>query len=207
MITYVEGDATSTLREVIDEYTLIYNMPNDEYRRNAFIHFMFTYTGDTGTMSAGMPYVVGNNGNSSMETAFTNESVKLMNTGIAGAMSSADPAKIEDLVTSYGIHFVMYIGDVASNDIAYGSNVYIQSDNKSTDPNGNHNLYNKVINPLTGETYFDMLFDEVYPASSGEIYTSNTGYADEEERLITESQQTNTVTKYTTKINATKASI
>ncbi len=207
IIKYVENGDTATLSEVLHDYSIIYNMPNDQYRREAFINFMFTYTGDTGTMSAGMPYVVGNNGHSAMETAFTNESVKLMETGVAGAMTSYDLTNVEDIVTSYGIHFVMYIDEVSAYDIAYGSDVYIQSNNRESDPAGAHNLFGKTLNPLTGETYFDMLFDEVYPASSSEIYTSNTGYSEEEERIITISQKTNKVTKYTTKIKATKASI
>ena len=214
--SYVEGDETSTLSEVIAEYNNIYNRPNDydinkpedSKKLRAFIDFMFTYTGDTGTMSAGMPYVVGTNGYSAMETAFTNESIKLMDTGVDGAMSKVDITNTDSMcITSYGIHLVMFMGDVDSFDIARGENVYIQSTDKSDDINGDLNLYTKILNPLTEETYFDMLFDTVYPASGDEVYTSNTGYSDEEERIVSNIQKKYPVVKYTTKINATKVSI
>ena len=70
-----------------------------------------------------------------------------------------------------------------------------------------YNLYRKVINPLSGKTYFDMMFDIVYPASSDEVYTSNTGYTEYEKELTELSQTTHKVTKYTTKIKATKTNI
>ncbi|MBR2969490.1 MAG: hypothetical protein IKC49_00345 [Clostridia bacterium] len=208
---YTEGDKTATIDEIIAEYEKIYNKPNDSERLDAFLDFMFTYNTDPGSMSAGMPYVVGNNGFSGMEQAFTDESVALMTAGEVGAMSNPhnDNNKIDFnklCVSSYGIHFIMYIGDVNAFDINPDANVYIETENRANDTVG-HNLYTKELNPLTGESYFDMLFDEVYPASNDEVYTSNTGYSDEEERLIGIIQKTNPVKKYTTKIKATKTRI
>ncbi|MFQ6752378.1 MAG: hypothetical protein ACLRFL_02285 [Clostridia bacterium] len=215
--TYVEGDTTATIDEIIAEYEAIYNKPNDveqleeSDKLQAFLDFMFTYTGDTGTMSAGMPYVVGTNGFSGMEQAFTDESIALMNSGEIGAMSNTRTAdnKIDYnklCVSSYGIHFIMFIGDVNVFDINREASVYIESEDRADDTVG-HNLYTKILNPMTGETYFDMLFDTVYPASNDEVYTSNTGYSDEEERYISTIQQTNPVKRYTTKIKATKTRI
>ncbi len=217
--TYTEGDKIATIDEIIAEYEKIYNMPNDydsnkpneSARLNAFIDFMFTYTGDDGTMSAGMPYVVGNNGFSGMEQAFTDESIALMNSGELGAMSNTRTADNKTdynklCVSSYGIHFIMFIGDVNTFDINRNASVYIETEDRANDTVG-HNLYTKILNPMTEETYFDMLFDTVYPANNDEVYTSNTGYSDEEERLIGIIQKTNPVKKYTTKIKATKTRI
>ena len=133
-----------------------------------------------------------------------------MKDGIKGTMSSFSMDNIGEMcVTEYGIHFIFYVGDVAAYDVdpSNYANAYIQSDNKEGLENAN--LYNKVVNPLTGKTYFDMLFDAVYPSSSDSIYTSNTGYDDEEERLINliQNQEGHKVTKYITKINATKTTL
>ena len=99
------------------------------------------------------------------------------------------------------------MGDVNSYDIPYSdsSNVYIQ--NEDIIGSENFNLYTKTINPLTKETYFDMMFDLVYPASSGEVYSSNNGYTDYEEDITNESENNHPVTKYTTKIKATKTQL
>lgn len=218
---YVEGDEKATLQEIITEYNKICIMPNDEARLNAFIDFMFTYTGDTGTLSQGMPYVVGTkdysevnkdtddigNDYSAMDPAFTKEAVKLMATGIVGEMSTLNGYDVVDMcITNYGVHFVMYMGNVNSFDILPESPVYIQDTNKTDDPNGDLNLFKKEINPLTGKTYFDMLFDTVYPAGSAdEVYTSKNGYSDFENEIINDNLPN--VTKYETRINATKSSI
>ena len=151
-----------------------------------------------------------------MVAEFTAESVKLMENGEKGTMSNFSMENIGEMcVTEYGIHFIFYVGDVKAYDInpADYSLVYIQDTNK--DDNNDDiaddelNLYTKIINPLTGKTYFDMLFDAVFPASGDSIYTSKTGYDDEEERLISliQSKEGHKVKKYTTKINATKTSL
>lgn len=203
-----------TLAEIIEEYNTIDGTYEEKLAR--FIDFMFKYTGDAdSTLKSGMPYVIGHNystgeNHSDMVAEFTEESAKLMKDGIAGTMSNFSMDNIGEMcVTEYGIHFIFYVGDVKAYDIdpANYLNAYIQSDNK--EGLEHVNLYNKVINPLTGKTYFDMLFDAVYPASSDSIYTSNTGYDDEEDRLINliQNQKGHKVTKYLTKINATKTSL
>lgn len=215
-----ESGEIKTLNAIIADYEDIANA-NDTL--SAFIDFMFAYTGDTATLSAGMPYVVGNNGYSDMEQAFTDECVRLMTEETVGSMSTlkdftevenniANPSTATNVkslkdygfvITSYGIHLVYYVNEVSAFDIPYTSinGVYFADDNNSS-----LNLYYKELNPLTHETYFDMLFDTVYPASGEESnYTSNTGYSDYEEDLVDELQSR--VTKNITKIESTKASI
>ena len=208
----IDEDAASVgLANIIAEYNEITAIGDYNEKMSKFIEFMFKYTGDTGTLSAGMPYVVGTNGHSAMEEAFTNESIKLMQTNVDGAMSNVSLNNIDSMcITSYGIHFVFYVGDVNSYDIPYGDmqGAYIQSMNKENDVNGALNLYHKTLNPLTNKTYFDMLFDTVYPAGSAEeVYSSNNGYSDHEETLIQISQAKHKVVKFATKIKSTKTNI
>lgn len=208
----------TTLNKILQEYESIYNMPNtsqEEYnaKLSAFIDFMFKYTGDTGTLSAGMPYVVGTNGNSAMEENFTEEAISLMNTNKQGSMSKVDftAGSTEGMcITSYGIHFIFYVGNVNTFDVPYGdidAMGFMDIDYKDEEGSNYNNLTTKILNPLTGETYFDMLFDKVYPAGSDTIYTTNTGYTDEEEIYITASKSKHQYIPYEQKINATKASI
>lgn len=202
-----ENTEATSLSDILDEYNSIKNYSTYEEKMSAFINFMFKYTGDTATLSAGMPYVVGTNGYSAMVEEFNNEAIKLME-GEVGNMSSASITDIDSLcITEYGIHLLFYVGNVNKFDVPYGdtSKVYIQSQNIAGDED--FNLYTKIINPLTKETYFDMIFDLVYPASSDEVYTSNNGYTDYEENLTQVSMKTHQVTKYTSKINTTKTSI
>lgn len=209
-----ENSSYITLAEIIDEFNSISGTYNEKMSK--FIDLMFKYTGDAeSTLVSGMPYVVGHNYStnedySSMVTEFNAEATKLMESGVKGTMSSFSLDNIGEMcVTEYGIHFLFYVGDVNEYDVDSSSylSTYIQSDNK--EGLEHLNLYTKVANPLTGKTYFDLLFDTVYPASSNSIYTSNTGYDDEEERLINliQSQSDHKVTKYITKINATKTSL
>ena len=193
---------STTLANVMKEYENIDGLSD-------FIDFMFKYTGDTATLSAGMPYVVGNNGYSGMKEAFTDEAVRLMTEGNVGDMSKSIniSTSIDDIcITSYGIHLLYYVGPIDSFDVQYGDRNAVCIHDKTD--GSRYNLFEKPLNPLTGETYFDMLFDAVYPAESDESnYTSNTGYSDHEELLIELSQAKHTVTKYTTILNSTTASI
>ena len=153
---------TATLAEIVEEYQNITKISDYKTKMNTFIQFMFKYTGDTATLSSGMPYVVGTNGYSSMVTAFTNEAINLMETGIDGAMSEVDLNDIESLcITEYGIHFIFFVNEIDAYDIAF----------EEKDMVSIYELANKVINPLTGETYFDMLFELVYPASSDSVFS------------------------------------
>jgi len=195
---------------ITGEYADILKISNPETRLNKFIEFMFKYTGDTATLSAGMPYVVGTDGYSAMEEAFTDEAVRLIETNKADSMT---PASTENMVvTSYGIHLLYYIGDVRDTrySIPYTDigSIYFQTNDKAEDE-GRNNLYTKLINPLTKQTYFDMLFDKVYPANNTEeVYTSKTGYSDYENDIVdTHKNKTYKVTKYSTKIKSTKPNI
>ena len=203
--TYTDGDNKSSLTEILTEYNNIKNgYANYNERLSAFVQFMFKYTGDTGTMTAGMPYVVGTNGYSAMVEEFNNEAIKLME-GQAGNMSNANINDLDSLcITEYGIHLLFYVGNVNAYDIPDSDvdNIYIQDENIAGSEM--YNLYTKTINPLTGKTYFDMMFDMVYPASSGEVYTSNNGYTDFEEELTRQSENNHPVVKYVSKINGTK---
>ncbi len=215
----VDEDAKElSLSEIFAEYNEIKNIVNYEERLSAFVTFMFKYTGDTATLSQGMPYVVGTNGYSAMVEEFNNEAIKLMTGKNAegekvldakvGNMSSASVSDLDNLcITQYGIHLLFYVADVNAYDIPYGdtSKSYIQTDDIVGEED--FNLYTKVINPLTGKTYFDMMFDLVYPASSDNVYTSNNGYTKHEENLAELSKKNHKVTKFTTKIKATKASL
>lgn len=197
----VDNDVELTLDEVMLEYREITNIAKADERLEAFIQFMFKYTGDTATLSAGMPYVVGTNGNSGMEEAFTNEAVRLMTEGAVGDMT---PASTNDMcVTSYGIHLLYFIGDVGAFDVPYTDTdaVYIQNEDRVD--NASANLYFKELNPLTHERYFDMLFDEVYPAAnSTEPFASNTGYGDYEDGIIAEMKNKVKPEKFTTKVES-----
>lgn len=194
-----------SLNEIMAEYSLISNL--DE-----FIQFMFRFTEDTATLSQGMPYVVGTKGNSAMETAFTNEAIRLMTEGNPGDMTPAttntDSANgVTMCITSYGVHFLYYIGEVDMFDVPFGqiNSAYIATEDK--DGNSN-NLYKMEINPLTHRTYFDMLFDLVYPASSdSETYANSTGYTAKEDEIIQQIRKTNPAKIYETKLKATKSSL
>jgi len=215
-----EDTEYTTLANIITEYNQITGTYEEKLAK--FTDFMFKYTGDAdSTLVSGMPYVIGHNytteeSYSDMVAEFTKESVKLMKDGVKGTMSSFSMDNIGEMcVTEYGIHFIFYVGDVAAydlNPVEYNL-AYIRDINKDENDDGfaddNLNLYTRLINPLTGKTYFDMLFDAVFPASGDTIYTSKTGYNDEETRLINliQNQEGHKVKKYTTKINATKTSL
>ncbi len=227
----IEDDAKEyTLDEVLAEYKEITSL--DE-----FINFMFKFSEDTATLSQGMPYVVGTNGFSSMETAFTNEAVRLIEQGVVGAMTPAtkntDSSKGDTMcITSYGVHFLYYIGDVKMFDIPFGEieTAYISTTDKITSTTyytdktktvisetetpyfthtyNENNLYKKELNPLTHETYFDMLFDKVYPASSSsDSYAESTGYSAREDEMIQTIRKSNPAKIYQTKLDATKTSL
>lgn len=185
-------------------------------RLQNFKKLMFAYSGDEGGLANGMPYVVGTNGNTSMVEEFTNEAVALMtgkvdsdvnytiNTTINGGVSAFagnvsnwdESTKFTDLcVSTYGIHLIMFVDDVSAYDII-DDGVTIEQ------------LNSTIINPMTGETYFDKLFDLTYPSSNdSEYFISENGYTAFEDDLIKTSQQKFKVVKYDTRINSTSTSI
>lgn len=215
-----EDAEEKTLTEILDEYTAIKDgsYSSESARMSAFVQFMFKYTGDTATLQQGMPYVVGTNGFSAMVEEFNNEAILLMTgenkkgekvmDGKAGNMSTVDLENLDNMcITQYGIHLIYYVGNVNTFDIQHSdiNKIYIETDDRENDEM--FNLYTKVINPLTNKTYFDMMFDKVYPANSNEVYTTNTGYSEHEEQLTELSKQTHKVTKFTSKIKGTKTTL
>ena len=207
--TYTDSENKVSLTTVMNEYNSIANgsYSSTQEKLQAFINFMFKYSTDNGTLSAGMPYVVGTDGYSAMEQAFTDEAIKLMD-GYAGNMSQVDLNDLDSMcITSYGIHVLFYVGEVNINDIPYQDKDAVYIAETDIENSEDFNLYTKKLNPLTEQTYFDMLFDYVYPANSDEVYSSNNGYTEFEEEIINQSSKVHKVTKKTTKINGTKISI
>jgi len=206
---YEESSTKVKFLDALKEYKALAegSYDNVEQKMSAFKDFIFRFTGDDGTLSSGMPYVVGTNGFSGMEPSFTDEAINLMK-GEVGNMSTVDIYDTDTwCITPYGVHVLFYIGDVDSFDIPYDdlSNVYIQ--NEDIENQEMFNLYTKIINPLTKETYFDMMFDHVYPASADENFTTKNGYTKHEEEITEISKQTHKVVKNKTKIKATKVSL
>lgn len=191
----IAADATPvTINEIIAEYNLIKREQDYAVRLEKFIQFMFKYTEDTATLAAGMPYVIGTNGYSAMETAFTDESLKLMKQE-KGAMSSISINDVDNrCITSYGIHVVFYVGSV--------KDFYLSKNGVTIEK-----LYNTTLNPLTHETYFDMMFDTVYPSNGSSIYATASNYQDFEASKLLESKAIHQVVKNQTRINATKTSL
>lgn len=184
-------DETKTINEILQEYDNYY------YNRGVekFIEFMFKYTSDTSTLTASTPYVMGYVGDknySNMVEEFTAEGIRLMKNDISATASS------EYIITKYGVHLLYYVGEVEAP-ISYAdkNSVCISLDNTKA-----NNLYTTYVNEYTGKTYFDLLFDTVYPATDGSIYTSNSNYSQYEEMLV-ESLKGDNVIKYTTRISAT----
>lgn len=176
-------------------------------RLNKFIEFMFKYSKDDATLTASAPYyttttvdnetvdqiiihtpyIVGGNSDDvydendlsnkvSWDTAFAEEGLKILNSDLT--MSEAitttdDKITANDIpklcITKYGIHFLYYVGDVTKNDIAY----------TGEDITG-YNFLSNTLNDATEETYFDRLFNIVYPAEAGstEVYNKENGYED-----------------------------
>ncbi|MCQ2564343.1 MAG: hypothetical protein MJ152_00540, partial [Clostridia bacterium] len=138
---------------------------------------------------------------SGMEAAFTKEALDLMrnykDTGIR--MSDVDKVDANKMcVSSYGIHFVYYVGEISSTNDPDPNSAFCSKNVVGVD-----NLCS-TLNPLTGETYFDKLFNSVYPTDSNEeIYASVDSYDVYEESLIDNSK----ITIDETKLNGTKSSI
>ena len=199
----VQGEKNVPIQTIIDEFNTIADIDENNYsdRLEEFIQFMFKYTDDaSAALVQGMPYVVGNNGYSSMVEAFTDTCLDLMDTGVNGKMIKANMADADTLcITEYGVHFIMYVGPVVD---VLPFNLAAKTDNLILAELGTE------INPLTHETVFDYLFDQVYPkASSYEVYTSNNGYDEYEDSLINSCEATYGVSRYSSKIKATKATI
>ena len=199
-----------TLKDVLkgQQYQDLCNNPNAE----EFVNFMFKYSQDPGSLSSGTPYVVGSHkeneeysANSGMEEAFTEECIKLMKNNNPNSISLvSENSPIADFcITSYGVHIVYYVSPVYENDINYAdrNSVYIEGVDRAT--NDGLNLYTKKISPLTNKTYFDTLFDKVYPASNN-VFTSNTNYSKHEQEIVKLAKGTYKVTKYVDRIKATK---
>lgn len=212
----VSSPANNSLREVLEsrEYQNLAKK-HDMYE---FVDFMFEHTQDTATLTADAPYVVGSfdeskgetySTNSSMEEAFTMEAIKLMQAGennsISNVYSANGSLDVENLcITSYGVHILYYICPVGENDLPYNGNVYF--DTVAEDP---LNLYKSYMNPLSelkGKTYFDLLFDLVYPAGDT-IFTSNSNYTEYRKSITASAREEYGVEIFKTRLKATKTNI
>ena len=204
-----------TINDVMDDYMKILSYDSYSARLNAFIKFMYKYTEDPGLLSGGMPYVVGTNGYTDMVEEFTAEAENLMtgksgnqltnSLNYEGNMTAYTPeTEFSDLcISTNGLHLLFYIGDVSKFD-SKGRTAIISGDSANENQ---FNLYYEIINPLINQTYFDLLFDTVYPADSDGMFTSNTGYSTYETNLAETSKNTYKVVRYTDKINHTYTSI
>ena len=174
---------------ILDEYESVDSVED-------FIDFMFKYTSDTATLTADTPYVIGYDGDtnySGMVTEFTNEAVRLLKSDDEYMTSGKDY-----IITEYGIHLLCELGEVKADfDYSDRNNVTI-----SLDQTKQNNLYYTKTNELIGKTYFDLLFDLVYPASEGEIYATDNGYTEMEEAILSGLKTSKTVTLYKTKIES-----
>lgn len=182
-------DKKVSITSILQEYS------NNVATLNDFMTFMFKYTSDTATLTANMPYVIGYESDktySSMVTEFTDEAVRLMKNDLT--MTSAN----DFIITQYGIHLLYRLGNVEAKFKYEDRNKVVIS----FDRNVENNLYYTILNDLTGRTYFDMLFDLVYPASDGSIYTSNNGYSEYEDKVVN-TLKTENVVIYKTKLKAT----
>ena len=171
------------------------------YDLNSFMDFMFKYTSDNATLTADMPYVIGYEGDteySSMVEEFTDEAIRLMKTNTTDSSLDDFTSKDNYVITQYGIHLLYHLGDVKADfDYIDKANVAI-----SYDKNVENNLYYTYTNELTEKTYFDLLFDLVYPADDSGVYASDNGYTDYEETKL-ESLKKGNVLTYSTKIKGT----
>lgn len=183
----IDGD--KTIEDILQEYKNSVNSLDD------FVDFMFRYTSDTATLTADKPYVIGYDGDteySSMVDEFTDEAIRLLKNNLTKTESN------EYIVTQYGVHLLYYVGDVRADfNYADRNSVVISRDDTLA-----NNLYYTMANELIGKTYFDVLFDLVYPASTGSVYASSNGYTDYEESLV-KTLKGNNVTIYATKLNNT----
>ncbi len=183
----IDGD--KTIEEILQEYK------NGVKSLDDFVDFMFRYTSDTATLTADKPYVIGYDGDteySSMVEEFTDEAIRLLKNNLTKTESN------EYIVTQYGVHLLYCVGEVKADfNYADRNAVVISRDNSQT-----NNLYYTLSNELTGKTYFDVLFDLVYPASTGSVYASSNGYTDYEEQIVASLKGSN-VTIYSTKLNNT----
>lgn len=182
-------DTDLTIGEILDMYK------SDVKNVDDFIDFMFRFTSDTATLTADTPYVIGYEGNnnySGMVTAFTEEAVRLMKNDLV--MTEAE----DYIITEYGIHLLYYVGEVEAK-YSYEARNSVTISYDTTLAN---NLYTTYANEFIDKTYFDVLFDLVYPASDGSVYTSSNGYSDYEQSLIS-SLKDDKVTIYRTKLEGT----
>lgn len=183
----IEGD--QTIADILAEYDASVRSEDD------FIDFMFRYTSDTATLTANKPYVIGYDGDtnySGMVEEFTKEAVRLMKNNLTKTESA------DYIVTEYGVHLLYYVGDVKADFNYTDRNAVVAS----YDDTVANNLYYTYSNEKIGKTYFDVLFDLVYPASSGSVYASSNGYTDYETSLVKGLKGDN-VKIYRTKLNNT----
>lgn len=189
--------------DILDEYKEVYDL-------NSFMDYMFKYTSDTATLTADMPYVIGYQGDtkySGMVDEFTDEAIRLMKE------DETMTSRYDFVVTTYGIHLLYRLSETEFGYEQVKSNIpyedrdlicidYNRDGVNSYMYNGKYNLYHMQVNKLTGRTYFDVLFDLVYPADTDSVYASENGYVDYEEGILSRLRD-DSVKYYKTKIDNT----
>lgn len=192
-------------------------------------------------ISSNMPYIIGGNNdgvidekdlsNGQWKEEFTEEGIRIlysedtMSKQITTTDGKILAQDVDDFcITSYGIHFLYYVGDIADFDIEYiapaeqheesedsveaeESNVYIAQLDSILDKT---NLYTKLLNIATGETYFDKLFDIVYTTEgdSSEVYAKDNEFEDYAKELSSDiMENSHKKVEYSSILKGTKVSI
>lgn len=163
-----EGNQTETTYTVADIENMVKNqvVGTDGQKLSAFIDLMYQYNEDPGMFTSTTPYAIGFE-NSSMVDEFNAVARELAEDDVYGAVSEA-------FVSSYGYHIMFYAGKI-TNKFNIG-----EIDSNALNLTKLNGMY---VNELTEYTYFDWLFDKVYPADTDEVYSTNNGYSDYEDDL------------------------
>lgn len=174
-----EGNKTLSTYTVADIENMLTTsiVGTDSQKLVAINNLIYSYNEDPGMFTGKTPYVIGLE-NSSMVDEFNEVSRELAEDGVFGSY--------EGTFTTYGYHIVFYAGNA------------LQKINRS-DVNSLTltKLSQTYINDLTEYSYFDWLFDTVYPADvTDDIYSSNNGYSEYEDLLMSDLSNSYKVTIY-----------
>lgn len=139
--------------------------------------FIYTYGEDTGMFNAESNYVVGidaeGNGVSSFVDSFEEAAIELYNNG------NAKIGDISGLVRSeYGIHVLFYTGACENLFDGITSSFALSEEAIVT-------LYNTRVNILVDETYFDVLYDEIYQDNYTYFENANMNFLREDYNITT----------------------
>lgn len=174
-----EGNKTLSTYEVADIENMLSSniVGTDAQKLVAINNLIYAYNEDPGMFTSTTPYVVGLE-NSNMVDEFNEASRDLAEDAVYGSYKGT--------FTTYGYHIVFYAGEVEQKLSRSDINALTLT-----------KLSQTYINDLTEYSYFDWLFDTVYPADvSDEIYSSNNGYSEYEDLLMDDLSNTYKVTIY-----------